>query len=304
MKKLLLILCLLAIPACALAKTAFELGKEYFFQQKYDLSKTYLTKESKLHPTNYECHYYLGLVYNHLKDNESAKREFKTVLSQAPKHTMIAQYATSALNKLEPQAKPQQPQQQTQRTTATPTTPAKPTQAKNVGDNYFNVLQSSGKMFRWKSFPVKVYIGPYEHTQWVKRAFREWEKDTKGLVSFTYTTNKAEAQITVSPTDNSGLPTNEGGLLLGTTTYRYNPTTKLLANADIKILRKDPTTKTKLSGEVVYSVIVHEIGHALGISGHSPKCTDIMATGCTKKQISEQTLSARDVNTLRLLYNR
>ena len=121
MKKIIILLFLIAMPACVFAKTTFEIGKDYFYKKDYTMAKAYLEKEIRKNPNNYHCHYFLGLTYNHTKENEKAKTEFKKVLSQAPKQTMVYQYAEAALKKLEPETTPQKPANLTPASTPTPT---------------------------------------------------------------------------------------------------------------------------------------------------------------------------------------
>jgi predicted Zn-dependent protease len=50
------------------------------------------------------------------------------------------------------------------------------------------------------------------------------------------------------------------------------------------------------------TAVLHEMGHALGLTGHSPSPTDVMYKYVTHESVPE--LSARDRNTLRALYSR
>jgi len=50
------------------------------------------------------------------------------------------------------------------------------------------------------------------------------------------------------------------------------------------------------------TAVLHEMGHALGLTGHSPSPTDVMYKYVTHE--SEPQLSSRDRNTLRELYSR
>ncbi len=52
----------------------------------------------------------------------------------------------------------------------------------------------------------------------------------------------------------------------------------------------------------VYDVMLHEMGHALGLTGHSPHSEDVMFAGVQADR--EPGLSARDRATLRALYRR
>jgi predicted Zn-dependent protease len=53
----------------------------------------------------------------------------------------------------------------------------------------------------------------------------------------------------------------------------------------------------------VHRVMLHEMGHALGLTGHSPEPGDIMYGGGMSRSTAEG-LSARDRSTLRILYSR
>ena len=52
----------------------------------------------------------------------------------------------------------------------------------------------------------------------------------------------------------------------------------------------------------LYAAMLHEMGHALGLGGHSPERADIMYPRVRRS--AEEGLSRRDRNTLRALYTR
>lgn len=70
-----------------------------------------------------------------------------------------------------------------------------------------------------------------------------------------------------------------------------------IVNAEVKILTKfeGPLTDRELR-----RVCLHEVGHALGLQGHSPNPDDVMYPVATFIQRTD--LSSRDVKTIRLLY--
>ncbi|MBR9990208.1 MAG: matrixin family metalloprotease [Gemmatimonadetes bacterium] len=53
------------------------------------------------------------------------------------------------------------------------------------------------------------------------------------------------------------------------------------------------------SGETVERLVIHELGHALGIGRHSPHPQDLMAEGVPTRA----TLSQRDISTVQVLYH-
>lgn len=53
------------------------------------------------------------------------------------------------------------------------------------------------------------------------------------------------------------------------------------------------------SGDTVERLVIHELGHALGIGRHSPHSQDLMAEGVPTRA----TLSQRDISTVQVLYH-
>ena len=84
-----------------------------------------------------------------------------------------------------------------------------------------------------------------------------------------------------------------GGL---TKTYHQNNT---IVKAEIILLDKDKKG-APLSKDNMYRLALHEIGHSLGIVGHSPNFSDVMSLRDIR---DESKITARDVNTLKLIYS-
>ena len=71
--------------------------------------------------------------------------------------------------------------------------------------------------------------------------------------------------------------------------------------SNIIVLVKDAPGGAYRKPYAVTKTLLHEIGHALGIHGHSPNPQDVMFSNATPEVYS--TLSKRDINTIRRMYN-
>lgn len=186
----------------------------------------------------------------------------------------------------------------------------------NIGSNYIDQAPSDSNIIRWSksSFPLKIYIDtnsldnlPDYYKSAVSRAFNQWEKSVD-FISFTTSKNKSDAQILISF---EPLPANvcESGVckyVVGYTNPKTSGTT--LKKMVITIYNKNPKGQFFTDKEV-YNTVLHELGHALGIMGHSYSTDDLMY-----QQTQEQSsifakfrsdfhyLTGNDVNTIKLLY--
>ncbi|PWT94132.1 MAG: hypothetical protein C5B53_13780 [Candidatus Melainabacteria bacterium] len=161
--------------------------------------------------------------------------------------------------------------------------------------------------FRWEEdrMPVKVYVDSGEGVPGVdpfsestaKSAFAEWEKASKGKVRFLYVEKENEADIkfrwTAQVQDLSQAA--EGG------ETRVIPGFGGTRTAKILVLTKKQDG-SKVPGPLLRVVCLHEIGHALGMMGHSKNADDIMFAS-TPLAYERSELSKRDSNTLCRLYS-
>lgn len=186
----------------------------------------------------------------------------------------------------------------------------------NIGNNYIEQVPSDSNIIRWSknSFPLKIFINksnvsniPDYYISSASRAFAQWQKSVD-FVSFTSTDKPHEAQIVINF---EPLPKNvcEGEICKYVVGYT-NPKTsgKTLKQMIITIYDRNPNN-IYFSDKEVYNTILHELGHALGIMGHSYSTDDLMYT-----QTQEQSsifakfrsdfhyLTSNDINTLKLLY--
>jgi tetratricopeptide (TPR) repeat protein len=177
-----------------------------------------------------------------------------------------------------------------------------------AGDtNYYPYILRDGKLQRFNDQTRVIYYrldtlsgsSGWDYTKWnflkdeiVKGAFQEWERALNGRITFKQTTDPKQTDIAVHWRNNFNgtnlLGLERPGTLAGGT---------ILADADIQLTL---TFRGKqLNDQELKAVAIHEIGHALGINGHSPYPKDIMYSsiqpGVTK-------LSSRDIQTIQMIY--
>ena len=171
-------------------------------------------------------------------------------------------------------------------------------------ENYIERVLSYGKLKRWnpETFPLTVYIEnnpqlPEYYYSETKKAFQQWQKDTENFVQFVYTNNKQSANIRCKFKNYTSLKNNSpAGMALGVTQIKTKKGVLKYSQIDLSIT----DSKGKyFDSKHLYSTILHEVGHSLGLSGHSVNKKDIMYP----VNYNNLSLSKGDINTLKLLYS-
>ena len=170
-----------------------------------------------------------------------------------------------------------------------------------VSKTYVSQSLKNGRLMRWTFMPLKVYIAPmkfyakqgqdYKYNSLVRKALNEWQKATKGRVSFTVVNTLLESNVNI---DWKRVERKA----LGHCYFSFDASNRLYG-AEVAIGLTDGLIHQEYGSEnEVYHTILHEIGHAIGL-GHSPYKTDIMYT---PHQSGIHSVSEGDVLTVNWLY--
>lgn len=188
------------------------------------------------------------------------------------------------------------------------------------GPTYIDQAPINTDIIRWnpKSFPLKVYISsknegnyPEYYSSEVIKAFGQWTASS-GFIPFKFIDNESSAHIVVKyePSPTTDCSDSSCKYVVAHT----DPTIRngLLKQMVITVYDKD-ANGSFFSDKELYSTVLHEIGHALGIMGHSYSTDDLMYMANMTNQNSSrlfikhrsdfQYISIKDLSTLRLLYN-
>lgn len=152
------------------------------------------------------------------------------------------------------------------------------------GPDYYSSISKEG-IYRWASerMPLRIYIEPGADVMGyfarfddvLMEAFHEWCKATGGNVSVTRVTNQAQADIFCSWTSNPQEVTVSG-------TQGERGSARIIAKgnnilrATLKILTKPFLEDGYLSDDDMKKACLHEVGHVLGLQGHSNNNHDVM----------------------------
>ena len=184
----------------------------------------------------------------------------------------------------------------------------------NIGENYIEQVPIDNKIIRWdeKTFPLKVLISdksnielpPYYRSE-ILEAFAQWQ-NSSGFLEFAEVTNDKDADIIIEivPLPANVCENEVCRYVVGFTIPKYQGSQ--LKKMIITLYDKDPYGNY-FSDKELYNTILHEIGHALGIMGHSYSSEDLMYMSTENSfyapyKNSFQYLSTKDINTIKLLY--
>lgn len=176
--------------------------------------------------------------------------------------------------------------------------------------DYFDVIQPTELGYLvWSTLPVQIYIQPDQPDQpaagqpaadaWniaVNQAVQEWNV----YLPLTLSTNPETADITIlrtAPSLQRSTPDHLPRIRAAETHYDFfvrqqNGTATFFQRLTIQL-------SPNQTADYILATIRHELGHALGIWGHSPLQTDALYFSQVRNPAP---ISARDINTLKRIY--
>jgi predicted Zn-dependent protease len=166
---------------------------------------------------------------------------------------------------------------------------------------------SESVLLRWpeKQMPLKVHLprppdGLFEDPGAIFDSVRDGVVDwtdvaAPGVPSFVFVENKGDADI---PIVWAAEP--NGGWYIAYCAYEGFPSSRRWAVSNILVTARWGDSRVADLHDI-YDTMLHEMGHALGLAGHSPDPGDVMApvVGGSRTGLTE-----RDRNTLKALYAR
>ncbi len=261
----------------------YFVGADAFKKGVYDKAAANLEHAIRISPKNVNARYYLAQTYLMQKRVNDAQQQYNRIIIIAPTSdaAILSQKGLSLIRQSE--------------LGIVASTSRSGLAA--YQDNYLDYVISDGEIFKWASFPLNVYIEPKKQKVLAQKAFEQWQAKSNRLVNFNFVTSPTNAQILVDFKDS--LETSSGGesYIAGFSKPYYQGDN--IIKSEIHILVIDPDTKKELEDDFITFSTLHEIGHTLGLKGHSPNENDVMSAIATE---AKPALTQRDLNTLNIFY--
>lgn len=169
----------------------------------------------------------------------------------------------------------------------------------------------SFKGWRKESMPLKVYVRkniqiPGFHEEFaalLRESLDQWSKATNGALSYQFIGSPETANVLCDYTDRRELVSSQHELGIDGITEMLVKQDNAPGSANIVVLVKDGpgASEFKSRGLLLLSCL-HEVGHALGMHGHSPNSHDVMFSAASLNGPNQ--LSERDRRTIQKIYQR
>ncbi len=170
----------------------------------------------------------------------------------------------------------------------------------DLRNNYLNyAVDSNGKLVKWNKDKITVYVSESKYKNSIHKALSDYNYAFEGYFKFYLAQNRENSDIKIDVVDHFSSNDNKDSIYMaGITNNSFSGNDKHLTNSIIQILSRKPNSNKNVSNEDVYKVVLHELGHAIGIIGHSPNSTDVMYASSNVSKFSD-----RDIATIKLMYS-
>jgi tetratricopeptide (TPR) repeat protein len=299
----------LSVQAGTERDSAYQTGLALYAQGKYTGAFAYFLRATRQDERNVNARYYLADTLVRIDRRVEAREEYRKILKLAP-NSRAARLSALGLARLQESSRPAPGG--SWRIGGQPAGRRDDRYVGSIGegDTYLDQVTGTNGAVRWSLLksPLKVYIEstplgirnfqPAFPTQ-VRRALDVWMNVLDRQLSYTLQTEPEQADIRVSWVN--ALDTR-GHLGDGGTAYTAGLTSPRLQDDRLQFMEVRLAT-FNIRGEpqnadLIYAVAVHELGHALGLLGHSDHPEDVMFA--RNQRITQP--SPRDIRTLRALY--
>lgn len=289
------------------AEALVDESKTLIGQRRFAQAERVLKHAIKLNPGIAEAHHNLGLVYARLGRNSRALSAFQTAIklndSMSQSLLMLAslQQASGDLDAAiasYDQFLLRFPNNKSIDRIKGLRDGLKIEQGKISQGQYFDKAKWLGSRM-----PLTVFIGSIDleaHANFdsvIRKAFRTWESDAHKLIKFSFVTNPTDADIECRWVKNMSAFENSGEA--GQCEFYFNNRNEL--RSLIKF-QANPISQDALPLDAsrLERIALHEIGHSLGLVGHSNNPEDIMFYSTVVNRKSGP--SKKDLERLRRLY--
>lgn len=275
-------------PAAFADKNVLAAGIIFYNQGKYEKALSYLSKAVKDDPNDIKSMYYFANTLVKTYNLGYAEKYYRKIIEIQP-YSEITELSKQALVDISDyKANIRTPHESLL---------VKDKQLYSSVNSYIQEIIDNGVIIHWQKdkMPLNVYISPstykeYEAFAW--DAFEDWESSLGGLISFNKVDKEENAHLKIIWDKNFS---NEIEYDLNGYTYPVIDGNEL-TKYNICIVERGMDGKILLPTSL-YTYVLHQIGHALGVSSHSKNEKDIMFISG-----NEGKLTRRDVSTLHVLY--